>query len=35
MLPEGSQKGDWEVELGIVIGERARYVEEEAALYCS
>ncbi|WPL79198.1 fumarylacetoacetate hydrolase family protein [Bordetella hinzii] len=32
MLPEGSQKGDWEVELGIVIGERARYVEEEAAL---
>ncbi|ANY17600.1 fumarylacetoacetate hydrolase family protein [Bordetella pseudohinzii] len=32
MLPEGSQKGDWEVELGIVIGERARYVEEAAAL---
>jgi 2-keto-4-pentenoate hydratase/2-oxohepta-3-ene-1,7-dioic acid hydratase in catechol pathway len=32
MLPEGSQKSDWEVELGIVIGERARYVDEADAL---
>jgi 2,4-diketo-3-deoxy-L-fuconate hydrolase len=26
MLPKGSKKTDWEVELGIVIGTRARYV---------
>ncbi|HLJ63249.1 MAG TPA: fumarylacetoacetate hydrolase family protein [Stellaceae bacterium] len=26
VLPKGSQKGDWEVELGIVIGTRAQYV---------
>jgi 2-keto-4-pentenoate hydratase/2-oxohepta-3-ene-1,7-dioic acid hydratase in catechol pathway len=26
MLPKGSQKSDWEVELGIVIGSVARYV---------
>lgn len=32
MLPEGSVKTDWEVELGIVIGERARYVDEADAL---
>lgn len=32
MLPEGSQKSDWEVELGIVIGDRARYVDEACAL---
>ncbi|AUL47275.1 2-hydroxyhepta-2%2C4-diene-1%2C7-dioate isomerase [Bordetella trematum] len=32
MLPQGSTRCDWEVELGIVIGERARYVETEAAL---
>ena len=32
MLPEGSQKSDWEVDLGIVIGERARYVDEADAL---
>ncbi len=32
MLPEGSEKCDWEVELGIVIGERARYVSEAQAL---
>ena len=24
MLPKGSVKGDWEVELGVVIGQRAR-----------
>ena len=28
MLPKGSAKGDWEVELGIVIGTTARYVDE-------
>jgi 2,4-didehydro-3-deoxy-L-rhamnonate hydrolase len=32
MLPKESAKGDWEVELGIVIGTRASYVEEEGAL---
>ena len=32
MLPKGSQKTDWEVELGIVIGTRARYVTKKAAL---
>lgn len=30
--PRGSTKMDWEVELGIVIGSRARYVEKEDAL---
>ena len=32
MLPRGSTKTDWEVELGIVIGERARYVPKKDAL---
>ncbi|HTK03101.1 MAG TPA: fumarylacetoacetate hydrolase family protein [Bordetella sp.] len=32
VLPQGSVKGDWEVELGIVIGARARYVSEADAL---
>ncbi|HEX4508831.1 MAG TPA: fumarylacetoacetate hydrolase family protein [Burkholderiaceae bacterium] len=32
VLPRGSVKTDWEVELGVVIGHRARYVEEAAAL---
>ena len=32
MLPKDSKKTDWEVELGIVIGATARYVEESAAL---
>ncbi|MGC5778771.1 fumarylacetoacetate hydrolase family protein [Methylobacterium sp. NFXW15] len=32
MLPKDSVKGDWEVELGIVIGRRASYVEETDAL---
>jgi 2-keto-4-pentenoate hydratase/2-oxohepta-3-ene-1,7-dioic acid hydratase in catechol pathway len=32
MLPRGSVKTDWEVELAIVIGQRAAYVEEERAL---
>jgi 2-keto-4-pentenoate hydratase/2-oxohepta-3-ene-1,7-dioic acid hydratase in catechol pathway len=32
VLPRGSLKGDWEVELGVVIGTRARYVDEADAL---
>jgi len=32
MLPRGSKKGDWETELGVVIGSRARYVDEANAL---
>jgi len=32
MLPRGSSKTDWEVELGVVIGRRARYVDEASAL---
>lgn len=32
MLPKGSQKGDWEVELGVVIGKTARHVTQKAAL---
>ena len=31
-LPRGSQKTDWEVELGIVIGKPAKYVSEADAL---
>jgi len=32
MIPRGSKKTDWEVELGVVIGTRATYVEEAQAL---
>jgi 2-keto-4-pentenoate hydratase/2-oxohepta-3-ene-1,7-dioic acid hydratase in catechol pathway len=32
MLPRGSEKSDWEVELGVVIGLRARYVTEAEAM---
>ena len=32
VLPQGSVKGDWEVELGVVIGATARYVSEADAL---
>ena len=32
VLPQGSVKSDWEVELGVVIGRRARYVSEADAL---
>lgn len=40
MLPKGSKKTDWEVELGVVIGTRARYVSQKEALnhvagYCT
>ncbi|RFP89185.1 FAA hydrolase family protein [Rhodobacteraceae bacterium 63075] len=39
-LPRGSEKGDWEVELGVVIGRRAEHVSEAEALdhvagYCT
>lgn len=32
MIPKGSTKLDWEVEIAFVIGTRARYVEEKDAL---
>ena len=32
MLPKGSKKTDWEVELGVVIGTRARHVSQKDAL---
>jgi 2,4-didehydro-3-deoxy-L-rhamnonate hydrolase len=32
VLPKGSQKTDWEVELAVVIGKRASYVEEKDAM---
>ena len=32
VIPRGSVKTDWEVELGVVIGKRASYVEEAEAL---
>lgn len=31
-IPRGSQKTDWEVELGVVIGKRGRYIAEADAL---
>src|SRR4051812_28615973 len=39
-IPRGSAKADWEVELGIVIGKRAKYATEAEALshvagYCT
>jgi 2-keto-4-pentenoate hydratase/2-oxohepta-3-ene-1,7-dioic acid hydratase in catechol pathway len=39
-IPRGSEKTDWEVELGVVIGKPAKYVSEEEALghvgaYCT
>jgi len=33
VLPQGSVKSDWEVELGVVIGRKARYVSEVDALH--
>jgi 2-keto-4-pentenoate hydratase/2-oxohepta-3-ene-1,7-dioic acid hydratase in catechol pathway len=40
MLPKGSVKTDWEVELGVVIGKTARHVSQKSALdfvagYCT
>jgi 2-keto-4-pentenoate hydratase/2-oxohepta-3-ene-1,7-dioic acid hydratase in catechol pathway len=32
MIPRGSRKTDWEVELGVVIGRTARYVPEHDAM---
>ena len=32
VIPRGSEKTDWEVELGVVIGTRASYVDEADAL---
>ena len=32
MLPRGSEKTDWEVELAVIIGSRAAYVDEGKAL---
>ena len=32
LLPRGSQKTDWEVELAVVIGKKASYVSEEEAM---
>lgn len=32
VLPRGSEQTDWEVELGVVIGTSAKYVDEESAL---
>jgi 2-keto-4-pentenoate hydratase/2-oxohepta-3-ene-1,7-dioic acid hydratase in catechol pathway len=33
VIPRGSEKTDWEVELGVVIGKTAKYVSEEDALH--
>ena len=40
MIPKGSKKTDWEIELGVVIGKQARYVSQKDALshvagYCT
>jgi len=32
MIPRGSEKTDWEVELGVIIGKTCRYVEQADAL---
>jgi 2-keto-4-pentenoate hydratase/2-oxohepta-3-ene-1,7-dioic acid hydratase in catechol pathway len=32
VIPRGSEKTDWEVELAVVIGKRASYIEEKDAL---
>ena len=32
LIPRGSKKTDWEVELGVVIGKTAKYVSEDDAL---
>lgn len=32
MIPRGSTKTDWEVEVGVVIGKKARYVTENEAM---
>lgn len=32
IIPRGSEKTDWEVELGVIIGKEARYVSEDDAM---
>lgn len=32
VIPRGSEKTDWEVELAVIIGKRAKYVSEEDAM---
>jgi 2-keto-4-pentenoate hydratase/2-oxohepta-3-ene-1,7-dioic acid hydratase in catechol pathway len=32
LIPRGAQKTDWEVELGVVIGRHAKYIDEKDAL---
>ncbi|HET6176039.1 MAG TPA: fumarylacetoacetate hydrolase family protein [Candidatus Sulfotelmatobacter sp.] len=32
VMPRGSQKSDWEVELGVIIGKEAKYVSEKDAV---
>jgi 2-keto-4-pentenoate hydratase/2-oxohepta-3-ene-1,7-dioic acid hydratase in catechol pathway len=32
VIPRGSKKTDWEVELAVIIGKRAKYVSEEDAM---
>ena len=32
LIPRGSEKTDWEVELGVIIGKTAKYVSEDEAL---
>ena len=32
VIPRGAEKADWEVELGVVMGKEAKYVEEKEAL---
>ena len=34
VMPRGASKVDWEVELGVVIGGHAKYVDEDEALDC-
>ncbi|NIY71510.1 fumarylacetoacetate hydrolase family protein [Marivivens donghaensis] len=34
IIPRGSEKTDWEVELAVVIGKTAKYVSEDEALDC-
>ncbi|MDR0933647.1 MAG: fumarylacetoacetate hydrolase family protein [Burkholderiaceae bacterium] len=32
IIPKDSQKSDWEIELGVIIGKKAQYITEEEAL---
>lgn len=32
LIPRGSEKTDWEVELAVIIGTKAKYVQQDAAL---